>query len=285
MDIATVPHVSPDHEENEKDDAIERVRTVRTTHSLHLHPSTSRPGNVLQRFITPSTFHEEPPPDGGLKAWLQVCICHGLVTSVNANEPKVLAGHLCLFCTWGYLNSWGLFQAYYVSEYRLPASTVSWVISIQIFLINLLASVSGRLFDAGYYRPTVLSGMVLEVLSIMMTASCNKYWHVFLAQGLCGGLGMGLIWCPTISLISTYFVKRRALALAFVLSGSSAGGVVFPVIFQQLMPLLGFAWTVRIIGFVVLALYAIVLCLARTRINPRASGPFLDLQSFKEPCE
>ena len=71
MNIAVVPEPSPDQEEGEKD-GIERVRTVRT-HSLDLQPSASRPGNVLQRFITPSTFREEPPPDGGLKAWSQVC--------------------------------------------------------------------------------------------------------------------------------------------------------------------------------------------------------------------
>lgn len=240
------------------------MRTVKTQ-SLELRRSASRPTNALQRFITPSTFRDEPPPDGGLKAWLQV-----------------VAGHLTLICVWGYLNSWGLFQAYYVSEYNLPASTVSWVVSIQIFMINLLASFSGRLFDAGYYRPTVLCGIILEVFAIMMTSVCKRFWQVFLAQGVCSGLGMGLVWCPTVSLISTYFVKRRSVALAFVLSGSSVGGVVFPVIFQQLMPHLGFGWTVRVMGFIVLALYAVVLSLARTRINPRASGPFLDLQSFKE---
>lgn len=208
-----------------------------------------------------------------------------------------------MFCTWGYLNSWGLFQAYYVSEYNLPASTVSWVVSIQIFMIYVLAGISGRLFDAGYYRPTVLCGMVLETFAIMMTSVSTRFWQVFLAQGLCSGIGMGLVWlvsrflvkgkrnkssraerCPTVSLISTYFVKRRSLALAFVLAGSSVGGVVFPVLFQQLLPPLGFSWTVRVMGFIVLALYAIVLALARTRINPRASAPFLDLQSFKEPC-
>ncbi|GME54748.1 mfs monocarboxylate transporter [Neofusicoccum parvum] len=268
MNIAPVSEPGPTREisEDAEKDGLEPIRTVKTQQSLALHRSASRPANALQRFVTPSTFRDEPPPDGGLKAWSQV-----------------FAGHLCLFCTWGYLNSWGLFQAYYVSEYGLPASTVSWVISIQIFLINVLASVSGRLFDAGYYRPTVLCGMVLESFAIMMTSICNKYWQVFLAQGVCGGLGMGLVWCPTISLISTYFVKRRALALAFVLSGSSVGGVIFPVMFQQLMPHLGFGWTVRVLGFVVIGLYGTVLAIARTRINPRASGPFLDLQSFKEP--
>lgn len=197
----------------------------------------------------------------------------------------MFAAHLVLICIWGYLNSFGIFQAYYESEYNLPPSTVSWIVSVQIFILNLLSSVSGRLFDAGYYRSTVITGMFLEVLAIFTTSVSTRYWQIFLSQGLCGGIGISLVWCPTVSLVSTYFVKRRALAISLVLCGSSLGGVIFPAVFQQLIPRIGFRWTVRVIGFIIMALYALVLSLTRTRTAPRASGPFLDLKSFKEPCK
>lgn len=73
MDIAPVAEPGPAREilEEEEKDGIEPVRTVKTQ-SLELRRSASRPTNALQRFITPSTFRDEPPPDGGLKAWLQV---------------------------------------------------------------------------------------------------------------------------------------------------------------------------------------------------------------------
>ncbi|EOD52666.1 putative mfs monocarboxylate transporter protein [Neofusicoccum parvum UCRNP2] len=246
-------------------DSMKPSLQAEAKNSLPIDSGEIHPESTLAPFNAPPTT-SEAPPDGGLKAWLQV-----------------FAGHLTLICIWGYINSFGLFQAYYESEYNLPPSTISWIVSVQIFLLNLFSSVSGRLFDAGYFRSTVITGMFLEVLAIFMTSISTKYWQIFLSQGLCGGIGISLVWCPTVSLVSTYFVKRRAVAISFVLCGSSLGGVIFPAVFQQLMPHIGFRWTVRVIGFIIMGLYAVVLSLTRTRTAPRASGPFLDLKSFKEP--
>ncbi|KAF2084030.1 MFS general substrate transporter [Saccharata proteae CBS 121410] len=261
MDITPVntldrQHLSDHHQKVQTDKSNSAVTEV----------DSAQYKNGLKRFLTPSTYREEPPPDGGLQAWIQVFV-----------------GFLSLVCIWGYLNSWGVFQSHYVAEFDTTQSTVSWIVSFQICLLNLLSSVSGRLFDAGYYRPTFACGAVLQVLSIMMTSLCTKYWQVFLAQGLCGGIAAGLLWCPAVSLITTYFAKRRCIALAFVLSGSSVGGLIFPIIYQHLQPKIGFGWTVRVIGFIELGLFAVVLTLARTRINPRPSGPFFDPESFKDP--
>ncbi|KAL1625570.1 hypothetical protein SLS56_007229 [Neofusicoccum ribis] len=246
-------------------DSMKLPHQAEAKHPLRIDSGEIHPESTLAPFNAPPTT-SDAPPDGGLKAWLQV-----------------FAGHLTLICIWGYINSFGLFQAYYESEYNLPPSTISWIVSVQIFLLNLFSSVSGRLFDAGYFRSTVVTGMFLEVLAIFMTSISTKYWQIFLSQGLCGGIGISLVWCPTVSLVSTYFVKRRAVAISFVLCGSSLGGVIFPAVFQQLMPRIGFRWTVRVIGFIIMGLYAVVLSLTRTRTSPRASGPFLDLKSFKEP--
>lgn len=70
--------------------------------------------------------------------------------------------------------------------------------------------------------------------------------------------------------------------MGLMLSGSVTGGVVFPLVAQSALPRFGFAWTVRIIGFVMLFNVAVILTLARTRIAPRRSGPFLELGAFKE---
>ena len=58
-----------------------------------------------------------PPPDGGLQAWTQLVLAH-----------------LTVFNTWGYINSFGVFQTYYVITLEEPPSAISWVGSVQIFL-------------------------------------------------------------------------------------------------------------------------------------------------------
>lgn len=115
-----------------------------------------------------------------------------------------------------------------------------------------------------------------------MTSLATEYWQLFLAQGLCTGLGNGLLFCPILSVISTYFIERRALAIAIAASGSATGGLVFPAIVETLLPRIGFGWTVRIIGFVMLALQAVVFVCVKTRLPPRKSGPLIEWGAFTE---
>lgn len=206
-----------------------------------------------------------PPPDGGFQAWLQV----GL-------------GHMIIFNTWGYINSFGVFQSYYTSTLGRSPSDISWVGSIQIFLLFFIGTFSGRATDAGYFRFTLTVGATLEVFCIFMTSLCTEYWQLFLAQGLGQGIGCGLMFCPTLALISTYFVKRRGIALGITASGSATGGLVFPAVVMRLLPRIGYGWTMRILGFISLATLIPCLLFFKQRLPPRTSGPLLELGAFKE---
>jgi MCP family monocarboxylic acid transporter-like MFS transporter 10 len=58
------------------------------------------------------------------------------------------------------------------------------------------------------------------------------------------------------AVLGHWFRLNRALAIGLAASGSSLGGLVFPIILRYLIPLLGFRWTVRILGLVVLLLWS-----------------------------
>ena len=206
------------------------------------------------------------PPDGGRKAWLQVFI-----------------GHLVLINSWGYLQAFGLFQSYYESTLSATGSKISWIGSIQVCLIYLVGAFSGRALDAGYYHEVLGLGCFLQLLGVFATSFATEYWQLLLAQGICKGLGDGLTFCPTIALVSTYFSKKRAFAMAFTASGGATGGIIFPLIARQLLPVLGFEWTVRTMGFVVLLNSIIALFAARVRLPPRRTGSIIEWRAFKEP--
>ncbi|KAK7404100.1 hypothetical protein QQX98_010115 [Neonectria punicea] len=228
--------------------------------------STINQGDGLEDAIAPNTTQDPTsPPDGGLRAWLQV-----------------VAGHLVVFNSWGYTISFGIFQPYYESAMSLPPSTVSWVGSVQICLIFLVGTFSGRAFDAGYYRCALVVGLALQLAGIFMTSVATAYWQLLLAQGFCQGLGSGIVFAPTVANMSTYFTSKRTLAISSAACGGTTGGIVFPLIAQQLLPRIGFQWTVRVMGLVVLVTSGIILCLARTRLPPRKAGPIVEFAAFKE---
>lgn len=206
-----------------------------------------------------------PPPDGGSKAWLQVGLAH-----------------LVIMNTWGYINSFGVFQTYYTETLGHPPSDISWVGSIQIFLLFFVGTFSGRATDAGFFKITLGTGAVLELFCIFMTSLSTKYWQLFLAQGVGQGLGCGLMFCPTIALMPTYFTSKRSIALGIGACGSATGGLIFPAIVMRLLPRIGYGWTMRTLGFISLATLAPCVFFLQQRVPPRKSGPFVEWSAFKE---
>ncbi|KAK2757881.1 hypothetical protein FQN54_004287 [Arachnomyces sp. PD_36] len=238
-------------------------------------PSLSRtatgPGqeSMLAKTITLVRTRETedpgPPPDGGLVAWSQAAI-----------------GHLVILNTWGYINSFGVFQAYYSEALDQPHSNISWVGSIQIFLLFFIGTFSGRATDAGFFKVTWGAGCVINLLGIFMTSLSKTYWQLFLAQGLCQGIGCGLMFCPTLALLATYFSKNRGFAIGVGASGSATGGLIFPAVVERLLPQIGFPWTMRVLGFITLATQIPAILWLKQRLPPRKSGPILELAAFKE---
>lgn len=258
---------------NAADDDTERAMSKAEQPSTFQGP-VEKIGNIrpstLSRISTSRSHRSQqrdpgPPPDGGLRAWTQ-CFCV----------------HLTIFSTWGYVSSFGAFQTYYQSTLNVSPSAISWLGSTQIFLLFFIGTFSGRALDAGLFFPTYVTGSVLQLLGIFATSFATKYWQLFLSQALCTGLANGLHFCPTMSLLATYFVKKRSFALGLAALGSCTGGIVFPVMVQQLLPSVGFPWTVRAIGFVMLATNMITIALYRTRLPPRRSGPLVEWVAFKE---
>ncbi|KAL4937287.1 hypothetical protein BDV06DRAFT_77516 [Aspergillus oleicola] len=181
-----------------------------------------------------------PPKEGGLWGWLQV-----------------FGTLFILFNIWGLAFAFGSFQSYYVLT-SLPTtspSAISWVGTIQSWLLIIGGLVSGPLFDLGHYRSLLVTGSFLSVFGIMMLSLAEKYYQILLSQGICAGLGFGLLYIPSITLVSRGFVEKRALALGVATAGAPLGGVVYTLVFERLLPRVGFAWTVRVIGFVMLFLF------------------------------
>lgn len=186
--------------------------------------------------------------------------------------------------TWGMINSFGVFQTYYAGILPgRPPSDISWIGSITVFLLFFLGSFTGRLTDAGLFRPIFLLGSALQMAGLVATSFCTRYYQLLLAQGICLGLGCGCLFCPCLALISTYFLRRRAIALGLAACGSVTGGLVFPVMVRQLLPRIGFPWTIRAIALIQLATLVAANLLSRPRVKPRGTGPLIELRAFREP--
>ncbi|GIK02396.1 hypothetical protein Aspvir_006449 [Aspergillus viridinutans] len=212
---------------------------------------------------------EEPTFDTGVLAWLQV-----------------VGSFFLFFNSWGVINTWGAFQAYYEQNLlsNVSSSSIAWIGSLQSFLLMLFGVVTGPLFDAGYFRALVIFGSVVLPFGLMMTSISSQYWHLILCQGICIGLAAGCLFVPSVAILPQYFKRKRGLANGLAASGSSIGGVVYPIMFNKLQDQVGFAWATRALGFVAFGTCCISLSLMRMRFLPTEKRKLVQLSAFKEPA-
>ncbi|KND93473.1 Riboflavin transporter MCH5 [Tolypocladium ophioglossoides CBS 100239] len=229
------------------------------------HSNTTTSTAVDDTPVPPIVDDDFNPPDGGWHAWLQV-----------------LAAHLINAMTWGYAATFGVYQLHYVDTMALPSAQVSWIGSVQIFLTFAICAVSGRLADAGYARETVAAGCFLAVQGTFMTSIATEYWQIFLAQGVCTGLGLGIAFMPALSVTSSYFKRNRSFALAVAAVGTSVGSLMFPSTVQYLTPQIGFPWAVRCAAFVALVVCAAACMLLKPYLPARKAGPWVEWEAFRE---
>ncbi|KAI1176576.1 putative MFS monocarboxylate transporter [Nemania sp. FL0916] len=208
------------------------------------------------------------PPNGGWLAWLQVL------------------GSWCLsFNCWGMVNTYGVFQTYYLTH-LLPnqsASNLAWIGSLQSFLLLFVGAITGPLYDRGYLRHLLFVGSALMFAGMMLLSISTQYYQILLTQGLTVGLGGGCLFIPSVALLPTYFSKRTAFVIGLAGSGSGIGGIIYPIAFQRLLDSLGFTWAVRVVAFIMLGTLIIPLAVLRQRVQPAAARKLVDLSAWREP--
>ncbi|GJC89123.1 fujikurins efflux protein FFUJ_12242 [Colletotrichum liriopes] len=153
---------------------------------------------------------------------------------------------------------------------------------MQLFLLFLLGTASGRAIDAGFFRLTLILGFIFQLGGIFGASFSTQYWQVLLSQGIATGIGNGMHFTSLVWLVSQYFTKRRGLALGICSCGAPIGAVLFTVIAKKMIPRVDTPWTLRTMGFLILFNSIVIFLVARPKQATRRSGQLLELAAFKE---
>jgi MFS family permease len=111
----------------------------------------------------------------------------------------------------------------------------------------------------------------------MMVSLCTEYYQFMLAQGVLMGSAVAFLQFPAFAVVAQYFDKKRAAAMGIVASGSSIGGVIFPIVLSKLLngSTIGFGWSIRIIAFIILPFMLFACVVLRPRVPPRRTTMFI----------
>lgn len=103
----------------------------------------------------------------------------------------------------------------------------------------------------------------------MMVSLSKEYYQFFLAQSVVSSIGSSAVFNACMSSIVSWFLKRRAAAYGIMVSGSSVGGVVLPIMMNKLIVKIGFPWMMRTLAFMFTLLLAIACLTVKSRLPPR----------------
>ena len=92
---------------------------------------------------------------------------------------------------------------------------------------------------------------------------------VFL-ESLCSLFNSNRLIILAIACVAGWFDRKRGAAFGIVFTGSSIGGVVFPIMVSHLIHTVGFGWAMRICAFLILFLLIIANLIVRANHPPRA---------------
>ncbi|KAF8524605.1 major facilitator superfamily domain-containing protein [Hysterangium stoloniferum] len=227
----------------------------------------------LPTFTTKSPPPEiEEYPDGGLKAW-SVVFAVRLIICISM-QP------------FGFVNSYGVFQTYY-QKTLLPhnsRASISWIGSMQTALVFFPNVITGRTLDLGHFRIPLHVSSTLFITGVFLVSECKTYWQLLLCQGVVVGFSAGLLFGPTPACVMHWFLKRRFLSFGIVAAGSPAGGTLLPIVTRILLKRVGYPWTIRILGFILLVPLVAINLLLRPRFPPRnLKGGLFNFAMFKHP--
>lgn len=137
----------------------------------------------------------------------------------------VLCSPFVVMTTWGFTNSFGSFQTYVTDRLNRSLSTIAWIGSTQIFLLFFLGTITGRLTDTGHFRKVFFAGLLATVVGIFASSFCHRFKEYLVTLGIAVGVGNGCLFCAMLTVMSSYFDKKRAIAIGVAACGSASGVV------------------------------------------------------------
>ncbi len=126
------------------------------------------------------------------------------------------------------LNVFGVVLEAVAADFDLDIATVGIGVSIFMLSVGLTAPIMGKLADRGPIKPVMLAGVIMMVAGVAIITRIHSGGMLALGM-LITSVGIvihGMV--PSNGIVTNWFVRRRASALAIVAVGLSIGGLWLP---------------------------------------------------------
>jgi MFS family permease len=154
------------------------------------------------------------------------------------------------------VSAFGVFLPVLASEFGWSRGSVAVALSINMMLGGLaafaIASVADRRGPRGVLALTVLIGAA----GLILTSRIGALWQFYVSYGVMVGIGFSSVYVLTTATVSRWFVARRGLALAIVLSAFNLGWLLGGPVAAALIDRWGWRIAYVVLGLIVAGIAA-----------------------------
>ena len=170
----------------------------------------------------------------------------------------------------GVAYSFAAFFESFAAEFAAQRADVSLVFGLCGLIYFVLGAGGGILADCFGPRLVCTAGMLCIAAGLLATSFATSMSAVYLTYGVGIGIGVALVYTPSIACVQPWFTQRRGLAAGIASSGIGAGTVVVPLLATGAIAALQWRGALR-----VMALGVLVLGVCATLVLKRAPPPFV----------
>ncbi len=149
------------------------------------------------------------------------------------------------------LYSFGVFMPYLNDIFNLSRATGSSLFSVRCFVLAFSLVIAGKLIDIYDPRLVIIGGGILAALGMFLSAFVNELWQLYLTYSVMVGLGDGVFYITSVTIISRWFEKKRSLAIGIATTGVPLSGLIFNAVVAWLITNLGVDRAFMILGGII----------------------------------
>uniref|UniRef100_A0A672HNA8 Si:dkey-246g23.4 n=1 Tax=Salarias fasciatus TaxID=181472 RepID=A0A672HNA8_SALFA len=186
----------------------------------------------------------------------------------------LLSAFIVFGLTFGVIKAFGAFYVEIHQYFETTAAGTSWITSIAVAAIHIVAPIASALSTRYGCRSVVIIGGLICSVGVAVGSFSRTMVELYLTVGFLNGFGYALTWTPTMTLLGLYFEKRRPVANALASSGECILTFILTPLFQLLIDSYSWRGALLILGGLQLNL-----CVCGMLLRPLEEGDHAELKA------
>lgn len=194
---------------------------------------------------------------------------YGWFALVGAALSAFVGGGLLLY-------SYGVFLPVMCQEFGWSRAIVGLGMSLAVLSFGLPSPLAGYLTGKFGARKMLVLGNLVGGLGMAAMSQVHEVWQVYLIYSVVGfGCCIGGV-IPATTVANNWFIKKRSLAVGFIMALVGLGGFIFPFVTTALLTSVGWRMSWVILGGIFVAIGSIIGSLVLVRNKPEDLGQVPD---------